>query len=62
MTIDDFENKVTSDVYLRYTSSLTGSQSALNKFSFSKRVCKQFGLKTTQKKIEGRVYSVFIKV
>ncbi len=61
LTIDDFENKVTSDVYLRYTSSLTGSQSALNKFSFSKRICKEFGLKTTQKKIDGRVYSVFTR-
>lgn len=61
LTIDDFENKVTSDVYLRYTSSLTGSQSALNKFSFSKRVCKLYKLKTIQKKIDGRVYSVFVR-
>ena len=66
MTIDDFENKVTSDVYLRYTSSLTGSQQAMNKFSFSKRICKQFGLITTQKRINdgvhnGGVYSVFAR-
>ena len=61
MSVDDFENKVTSDVYLRYTSSLTGSQSALNKFSFSKRVCKIYKLKTMQKKIDGRVYSVFVR-
>ncbi len=58
---EDFENKTSQEVYLRYTSSLTGSQSALNKFSFSKRLCKVFGLKTTQKKIDGKVYSVFVK-
>ena len=61
LNVDDFENKVTSDIYLRYTSSLTGSQSALNKFSFSKRVCKIYKLKTMQKKIDGRVYSVFVR-
>lgn len=61
MTVDDFENKVTSDVFLRYTSSLTGSQQSINKFSFSKRICKQFGLKTVQKKIDGKVYSVFAR-
>ncbi len=61
ITVDDVENKTSQEVYLRYTSSLTGSQSALNKFSFSKRICKEFGLKTTQKKIDGRVYSVFTR-
>lgn len=58
---DDFDNKTSQEVYLRYTGSLTGSQSALNKFSFSKRLCKVFGLKTTQRKIDGKVYSVFAK-
>lgn len=61
MTVDDFVNKVTSDVFLRYTSSLTGSQQSINKFSFSKRICKQFNLKTVQKKIDGKVYSVFAR-
>lgn len=61
LTVDDFDNKVTSDVFLRYTASLTGNQVGINKFSFSKRVCKTYGLKTVQKKIDGRVYSVFVK-
>ena len=61
LTIDDFENKVTGDVFLRYTASLTGNQVGVNKFSFSKRVCKHFGLKTVQKKIDGKVYGVFVK-
>lgn len=61
LTVDDFENKVTSEVFLRYTASLTGNQVGVNKFSFSKRVCKHFGLKTIQKKIEGRIYQVFVK-
>lgn len=66
LTIDDFNNQVTSDVYLRYTSSLTGSQQAMSKFTFSKRICKQFGLITTQKRIndgvrKAGVYSVFAR-
>lgn len=61
MTVEDFENKVTSDVFLRYTASLTGNQVGINKFSFSKRLCKHFGLKTVQKKIDGRVYGVFVR-
>lgn len=61
MTVDDFENKVTSDVFLRYTSSLTGQQQSINKFTFSKRLCKMFNLKTVQKKVDGRVYSVFVR-
>lgn len=62
MTADDFEDKVTSDVFLRYTSSLTGSQQSVNKYSFSKRLCKKFGLKTIQTKIKGKVYSKFVKI
>lgn len=58
---DYFENKTSQEVYLKYTSSLTGKQSPLNKYSFSKRLCKVFELKTTQKKIDGKVYSVFTK-
>ena len=58
---EDFENQTSQEVYLRYTSSLTGSQSPLNKYSFSKRLCKVFGLITTQKKIDKKVYSVFVK-
>lgn len=62
LTIDDVENKTSQEVYLRYTSSLTGSQSALNKYSFSKRLCKVFGLKTTQKKkTDGKVCRVYVK-
>ena len=62
ITIDDVENKTSQEVYIRYTSSLTGSQSALNKFSFSKRLCKVFGLKTTQKKKgDGKVCRVYVK-
>ena len=62
MTVEDFENKVTSDVFLRYTASLTGNQVGINKFSFSKRLCKYFGLKTVQKKIDGKVYGIFVRV
>ena len=62
LTIDDVENKTSQEVYIRYTSSLTGSQSALNKFSFSKRLCKEFGLTTTQKKrADGKVCRVYVK-
>ena len=61
MTVEDFENKVTSDVFLRYTASLTGNQVGINKFSFSKRLCKYFGLKTVQKKIDGKVYGIFVR-
>lgn len=62
LTVDDVENKTSQEVYLRYTSSLTGSQSALNKYSFSKRLCKVFGLKTTQKKkTDGKVCRVYVK-
>ena len=61
LTIDDFENKTSQEVYLRYTSYLTGSQSPVTKYAFSKRICKVFGLKTTQKKIDGKVYRVFVK-
>lgn len=61
MTVNDFDNKVTSDVFLRYTSSLTGGQQAVNKYAFSKRICKTFKLKTVQKKIDGRVYSIFAR-
>ena len=61
LTIDDVENKTSQEVYLRYTSSLTGSQSPVTKYAFSKRICKVFGLKTTQKKIDGKVYRVFVR-
>ena len=61
LTIDDFENKTSQEVYLRYTSYLTGSQSPVTKYAFSKRICKVFGLKTTQKKIDGKVYRVFVR-
>lgn len=61
MTVEDFENKVTSDIFLRYTASLTGNQVGINKFSFSKRLCKYFGLKTVQKKIDGKVYGIFVR-
>ena len=61
LTVDDFENKTSQEVYLRYTSYLTGSQSPVTKYAFSKRICKVFGLKTTQKKIDGKVYRVFVK-
>lgn len=61
LDIDDFENKTSQEVYLRYTSYLTGSQQPLTKYTFSKRICKEFGLKTTQKKMDGKVYRIFIK-
>lgn len=61
LTVDDFENKTSQEVYLRYTSYLTGSQSPVTKYAFSKRICKVFGLKTTQKKIDGKVYRVFVR-
>ena len=61
LTVDDFENKISQEVYLRYTSYLTGSQSPVTKYAFSKRICKVFGLKTTQKKIDGKVYRIFVR-
>jgi putative DNA primase/helicase len=61
ITVDDVENKTSQEVYLRYTSSLTGSQSPVTKYAFSKRICKVFGLKTTQKKIDGKVYRIFVR-
>lgn len=61
LTSDDFINKTSQEVYLRYTSSLSGNQSALCNFTFSKRICQMYGLKTKQKKLDGKVYRIFIK-
>ncbi len=62
ITIDDVDGRITNEVFLRYTAALTGQQVAINKFSFSKRICKHFNLKTIQKKIDGKVCQVFTRV
>ena len=59
--VDEIDGRITNEVFLRYTSSLTGSQVAINKFSFSKRICRHFNLKTIQKKIDGKVCQIFVK-
>ena len=59
--VDEIDGRITNEVFLRYTSSLTGSQVAVNKFSFSKRICKHFDLRTVQKKIDGKVCQIFVK-
>ena len=61
ITVDDVDGRITNEVFLRYTAALTGQQVAINKFSFSKRICKHFNLKTAQKKIDGKVCQVFVR-
>ena len=62
LTVDEVDGRITNEVFLRYTSSLTGQQVAINKFSFSKRICKHFDLRTVQKKIDGKVCQIFMRI
>lgn len=62
ISVDEIDGRITGEVFLRYTASLTGQQVAINKFSFSKRICRHFDLKTIQKKIDGKVCQIFVKI
>ena len=62
ISVDEVDGRLSNEVFLRYTSSLTGQQVAINKFSFSKRLCRHFNLRTIQRKIDGKVCQVFVRV
>lgn len=62
ITVDEVDGRISSEVFTRYTSTLTGQQVAINKFSFSKRLCKHFNLRTIQKKIDGKVCQLFVRI
>ena len=62
ITVEEIDGRITNEVFLRYTTMLTGQQVPINKFSFSKRICRHFGLTTVQKKIDGKVCQVFTQM
>ena len=62
LSVDDVDGRITNEVFLRYTATLTGNQVAINKFSFSKRLCRHFNLTTIQRKIDGKVCQVFTQI
>lgn len=62
VTVEEIDGRITNEVFLRYTTMLTGQQVPINKFSFSKRICRHFGLTTVQKKIDGKVCQVFTQM
>lgn len=59
LDVSDVENKTASEVFLRYQASLSGNQVPINKFSFGKRICNHFNLKSVQRKVNGKVVSVY---
>ena len=61
ITVDEIDGRISNEVFLRYTAGLTGQQVAINKFSFSKRLCRHFNLRTIQRKIDGKVCQIFVR-
>ena len=57
------ENNTVNDVYERYKEFCisNGIQKPFSKIEFSRQICKMLNLATTQKKIQGNSYQVYVK-
>ena len=59
---DGIVNQSTQDVYIRYSAFCSQNQlQALSKIVFSRQICKILNLKISAKKIDGKVFKLFIK-
>lgn len=59
---DDINNHTTNEVYLAYSSFCKESGlNPLGKIEFSRQMCKNYGFKTSPRKIDGKSIKIFIK-